>query len=31
MALRLDFPQRITGPGMLRQVLRQLADRARAA
>ncbi len=29
-ALRLNFPQRINGPGMLRQVLRQLADRARA-
>ena len=28
--LRLTFPQRINGPGMLRQVLRQLADRARA-
>jgi len=31
VALRLNFPQRINGPGMLRQVLRQLADRARAA
>jgi putative heme iron utilization protein len=31
MALRLDFPQRVTAPGMLRQVLRQLAERARAA
>lgn len=30
IALRLTFPQRINGPGMLRQVLRQLADRARA-
>jgi hypothetical protein len=29
-ALRLLFPQRINGPGVLRQVLRQLADRARA-
>ena len=29
-ALRLDFPQRVTGPGPLRAVLRQLADRARA-
>lgn len=28
--LRLTFPQRINGPGVLRQVLRQLADRARA-
>ncbi|MGZ3411033.1 MAG: HugZ family pyridoxamine 5'-phosphate oxidase [Xanthobacteraceae bacterium] len=28
--LRLNFPQRINGPGVLRQVLRQLADRARA-
>jgi putative heme iron utilization protein len=31
IALRLNFPQRINDPGMLRQVLRQLADRARAA
>jgi heme iron utilization protein len=30
-ALRLTFPCPINGPGMLRQVLRQLADRARAA
>ena len=30
-ALRLTFPRPIDGPGMLRQVLRQLADRARAA
>ena len=29
-ALRLDFPQRITGPGPLRQTLKQLADEARA-
>ncbi len=29
--LRLTFPQRINGPGVLRQVLRQLADRARAS
>jgi heme oxygenase (biliverdin-IX-beta and delta-forming) len=29
-ALRLDFPQRITSPGTLRQTLKQLADRARA-
>jgi heme iron utilization protein len=30
VAMRLNFPQRINGPGMLQQVLRQLADRARA-
>jgi hypothetical protein len=30
-ALRLPFPQRITGPGPLRAVLRQLADQARAS
>ena len=30
-ALRLTFPRPINGPGMLRQVLKQLADRARAA
>ncbi|MFZ0114357.1 MAG: DUF2470 domain-containing protein, partial [Xanthobacteraceae bacterium] len=30
-ALRLTFPHPINGPGMLRQVLKQLADRARAA
>jgi heme oxygenase (biliverdin-IX-beta and delta-forming) len=30
MALRLTFPRRVDGPGMLRQVLNQLADRARA-
>jgi heme iron utilization protein len=29
-ALRLVFPRRVDEPGMLRQVLRQLADRARA-
>ena len=29
--LRLNFPQWINGPGVLRQVLKQLADRARAA
>jgi putative heme iron utilization protein len=29
-ALRLDFPQRITSPGSLRQVLKQLAEEARA-
>jgi hypothetical protein len=30
-ALRLPFPQRITGPGPLRAVLRQLAEQARAS
>lgn len=30
-ALRLPFPQRIRSPGVLRQVLKQLADTARAA
>jgi putative heme iron utilization protein len=30
-ALRLTFPRRTDSPGMLRQVLKQLADRARAA
>lgn len=29
-ALRLAFPQRVTGPGPLRTVLRQLAEQARA-
>jgi heme oxygenase (biliverdin-IX-beta and delta-forming) len=29
-ALRLPFPQRVTAPGVLRQVLKQLADEARA-
>ncbi|HVV62715.1 MAG TPA: DUF2470 domain-containing protein [Pseudolabrys sp.] len=29
-ALRLDFPQRITSPGSLREVLKQLAEEARA-
>jgi putative heme iron utilization protein len=29
-ALRLAFPQRVTGPGPLRAVLKQLAERARA-
>lgn len=29
-ALRLPFPQRVTGPGELRTVLKQLADEARA-
>ena len=29
-ALRLPFPQRVTGPGDLRAVLKQLADEARA-
>jgi putative heme iron utilization protein len=30
-ALRLPFPQRVRGPGVLRQVLKQMADEARAA
>jgi len=30
-ALRLFFPQRVRSPGMLRQVLKQLADQARGA
>jgi hypothetical protein len=30
-ALRLFFPQRVTGPGPLRAMLKQLADEARAA
>jgi hypothetical protein len=30
-ALRLFFPQRVTGPGPLRAVLKQLAEQARAA
>lgn len=30
-ALRLPFPQRVTGTGALRQILKQLADEARAA
>jgi len=29
-ALRLFFPQRVTAPGPLRAVLKQLAERARA-
>ncbi len=29
-ALRLPFPQRITGPGPLRALLKQLADKARS-
>src|SRR5262249_30058135 len=29
--LRLPFPQRVTTPGVLRAVLKQLADQARAA
>lgn len=29
-ALRLRFPQRVTSPGVLRQVLKQMADEARA-
>jgi hypothetical protein len=28
-ALRLFFPQRVTGPGPLRAVLKQLAEQAR--
>lgn len=31
LALRLAFPQRVTGPGPLRAVLRQLAEQARGA
>lgn len=31
MALRLPFPQRVRSPGVLRQVLKQLVDAARAA
>lgn len=30
VALRLPFPQRVSGPGVLRAVLKQLADEARA-
>jgi putative heme iron utilization protein len=30
-ALRLPFPQRVRAPGVLRQVLKQMADEARAA
>jgi putative heme iron utilization protein len=30
-ALRLPFPERVRAPGVLRQVLKQMADRARAA
>jgi heme iron utilization protein len=30
-ALRLPFPERVRAPGVLRQMLKQLADRARAA
>ena len=30
-ALRLAFPQRVRAPGVLRQVLKQLAEQARAA
>jgi hypothetical protein len=29
-ALRLPFPERVRSPGVLRQVLKQLAERARA-
>jgi heme iron utilization protein len=31
LGLRLPFPQRVNGPGPLRQVLKQLAEQARAA
>jgi len=31
LALRLPFPQRVTGPGPLRAVLKQLAEQARSA
>jgi putative heme iron utilization protein len=31
VALRLPFPQRVRSPGVLRQVLKQLVDQARAA
>jgi putative heme iron utilization protein len=31
LALRLPFPQRVTGPGPLRTVLKQLAEQARSA
>ena len=31
MGLRLPFPQRVTDPGALRTILKQLADQARAA
>ena len=30
-ALRLPFPQRVRAPGVLRAVLKQLAEQARAA
>ena len=30
VALRLNFPQRVTGPGPLRAMLKELADKARA-
>ena len=30
-ALRLPFPQRVRSPGVLRQVLKQMAEQARAA
>jgi putative heme iron utilization protein len=30
-ALRMPFPQRVRAPGMLRQVLKQLAEQARVA
>jgi putative heme iron utilization protein len=31
LGLRLPFPQRVNSPGVLRQVLKDLADKARAA
>ena len=31
IGLRLPFPQRVSQPGVLRAVLKQLADRARTA
>jgi putative heme iron utilization protein len=31
VALRLEFPERVTSPGALRHVLKELADQARAA
>jgi putative heme iron utilization protein len=31
MALRLPFPQRVRAPGVLRVMLKQLAEQARAA
>jgi heme iron utilization protein len=31
MALRLPFPQRVRAPGVLRVVLKEMAEKARAA